>query len=116
MSSMSASAILRVARERAGMTLRELATVAGTSHTTLSAYEQRRTTPTTDTAERIVRAAGFNIDTTLSVHLPFDGESRGIELMQALELAALFPARHSPTVLFPRFPTNPASGSRRSAQ
>jgi transcriptional regulator with XRE-family HTH domain len=81
------------------MTLRELAARAGTSHSTLSAYEQGAKVPSVDTLARILRAAGFALDLEL-VPRP----DRGRELERVLELAAHFPARHSPTLDYPRFP------------
>ena len=47
-------------RRDAGLTLRELGARAGTSHSTLSAYESGRVDPSTATFDRIVRAAGFS--------------------------------------------------------
>jgi transcriptional regulator with XRE-family HTH domain len=97
---MTASQALRDARHRAGLTLRELAARAGTSHSTLSAYEAGDKVPTVGTLERILRAAGFAVDLTL-VPRPTD---RGRELEAVLELAGHFPARHAPTLDLPRFP------------
>jgi transcriptional regulator with XRE-family HTH domain len=55
---MEAATVLRRARRRSRLTLRELAGRAGTSHATLSAYEAGRKVPTVATLDRIVRAAG----------------------------------------------------------
>jgi transcriptional regulator with XRE-family HTH domain len=100
---MSAARALREARRRAGLTLRELADRAETSHSTLSAYESGRKVPTVGTLERILRAAGFALDLELTPRPP----DRGRELAAVLELAGHFPARHADTLEFPRFP--PAS-------
>jgi transcriptional regulator with XRE-family HTH domain len=51
--------ILEVARRKAGLTQLELSSRASTSRPTLSAYESGRKSPTLDTAERILRVAGF---------------------------------------------------------
>jgi transcriptional regulator with XRE-family HTH domain len=51
--------ILEEARRKAGLTQRELSSRAATSRPTLSAYESGRKSPTLDTAERILRVAGF---------------------------------------------------------
>src|SRR6185436_5861983 len=101
---MDAAATLRAARRRAGLSLRELARRAGTSHSTLSAYETGRKVPTVETLDRIVRAAGFvaGVDLEPDVGGP-DRGARGRELVEVLELAALFPARHAATLDFPRF-------------
>jgi transcriptional regulator with XRE-family HTH domain len=100
----NASAELRSARLRAGLTLRELARRAGTSHATLAAYEHGRKTPTVATFDRIVRAAGFQPGVELTKCVGgADPADRGRELVQVLELAARFPARHNRTLRFPRF-------------
>jgi transcriptional regulator with XRE-family HTH domain len=96
---MTAARLLREARGRSGLGLRELAARAGTSHSTLSAYENGAKTPSVATLERILRAAGFALDVDL-VRRP----DRGRELERVLELAGQFPARHSPTLEFPPFP------------
>jgi transcriptional regulator with XRE-family HTH domain len=106
---MGAAMTVRQARQRAGMSLRELAARAGTSHATLSAYENGAKTPSVKTLERIVRAAGFALDLELVPRVDGDEPAdRGQELEAVLALAALFPARHAATLPFPRFPEAPA--------
>ncbi len=103
---------LRRARAYAGLSLRVLAERAGTSHATLAAYESGRVVPRVDTLDRILRAAGFATDIDL-VWRPdssrVEREAKGEELLQALELAAMFPARHSRRLSFPPFPRQPAA-------
>jgi transcriptional regulator with XRE-family HTH domain len=100
----NAASILRSARSASGLGLRELARRAGTSHATLHAYEHGSKVPTVDTLDRIVRAAGFVVAGAL---LPTvggaDRAARGEELREVLDLAAMFPARHAPTLQAPRF-------------
>ncbi len=96
---MTAGRLLREARRRARLSLRELAARAGTSHSTLSAYETGAKNPSVATLERLLRAAGFALDLEL-VPRP----DRGRELERVLELAGHFPARHDPDLTFPRFP------------
>ncbi len=48
---------LRAQREHSGLTLRELAALAGTSASRLSAYENARVSPTTDVVARLEHAA-----------------------------------------------------------
>src|ERR1700687_4069014 len=105
---MDAAATVRLARGRAGLSLRQLARTAGTSHSTLSAYESGAKVPAVATLARIVRAAGFALDLDLSpvVGGP-DRAARGAELVDALELAAVFPARHERSLSYPRFGTSP---------
>lgn len=105
---MDAATTLRRARTTAGLSLRVLAERAGTSHATLAAYEAGRVTPRVDTLDRILRAAGFASDiATSNVPDATDDERRakGRELLQALDLAAHFPARHRATIAAPPFPT-----------
>lgn len=101
---MDASTLLISARAQAGLTLRELAELAGTSHSTLSAYETGRKSPNIATLNRILGAAGFAADVQL--HRRNRGTSdlsRGEELVAVLELAAEFPARHAQTLQMPVF-------------
>jgi transcriptional regulator with XRE-family HTH domain len=100
---MDAATTIRTARRRAGLTLRALAARAGTSHSTIAAYESGSKVPTTATFERIVRAAGFAMDTTLHRRIEAGGLARGDELVAVLELAAQFPARHQPSLDYPVF-------------
>jgi transcriptional regulator with XRE-family HTH domain len=103
---MEARRLIRTARQRSGLTLRQLAARAGTSHSTLAAYESGRTTPNADTLERVLRAAGFAVDVVLCPRVDGpdgDRSAKGDELIEALELAEMFPARHEPTLSFPRF-------------
>ena len=106
MCEMDAARLIRVARRRAGLSLRELARRAHTSHSTLAAYEQGRKTPNVDTLDRILTACGFRVGVTLEVRpadVAVDPVARGRELVEVLELAEMFPARHSPTLTAPKF-------------
>ena len=94
--------MLRSARSRAGWSLRALAGRAGTSHSTLAAYEAARVDPTVDTLDRVVAAAGFAVVAELVPLVDPDGE-RGAELEAVLRLAAQFPTRHAPTLEAPVF-------------
>lgn len=61
--------MLTQARVAAGLSQAALASRAGTSRPTLSAYENGRTSPTLQTAARILTAAGFNL--TITPHVQF---------------------------------------------
>ncbi len=63
---MLAQWIIREARSRAGLGLRELARRAGTSHATLARYERGEVDPTMGTLERIVAACGFELRVLLA--------------------------------------------------
>jgi transcriptional regulator with XRE-family HTH domain len=56
-----ASELLEQARSTAGLTQEELARKAGTSRTTLSAYEHGRKSPTVATAARLLSEAGYEL-------------------------------------------------------
>lgn len=101
---MEISELIRVARQRGGWTLRQLARRAGTSHSTLAAYESGRVHPTVNTLERVLDAAGFEARSELRPRpTASDGGDRGEELLRVLELAAMFPVRHEPTIQMPPF-------------
>lgn len=104
---MDAGVIIRSARLEAGLSLRDLAARAATSHATIAAYESGRSSPNVMTFDRIVRACGLAIEPTLAPRVdatPDERAGRGRELLDALELAAMFPTRHEPTLTAPRFP------------
>ena len=103
---MYAADVIKTARSRAGLTLRELGERAQTSHSTLSAYESGRTTPNVDTLDRVLRAAGFAADVDLQPRIGGGRDervARGQELIDVLALAEMFPARHDRALAFPRF-------------
>jgi transcriptional regulator with XRE-family HTH domain len=96
--------LLESARQRAGLSLRETARRAGTSHATLKAYETGAKTPSVATLLRILDACGFAVDFELSPRIRWqDGIYRGDELEQVLRLAGQFPARVSRYMDYPRF-------------
>lgn len=102
---MTAATVLRAARRRSGLGLRELARRAGTSHATLHAYEQGDKEPRVDTLTRIARAAGFALELDLAGRPDPEDQrvAKGEELHQALLLAGAFPARHAPELRAPVF-------------
>jgi transcriptional regulator with XRE-family HTH domain len=102
-----AARTLRRARLDAGLSLRALAGRAGTSHATLAAYEAGRQVPRVDTLDRILRAAGYATDIDVAPRpdaTDAERRAKGDELRQALDLAAMFPARHARRLRFPQFP------------
>lgn len=104
---MDAAKTLRRARLDAGLSLRALADRADTSHATLAAYEAGRAVPRVDTLDRILRAAGYatDIDVTRRADATeAERRAKGEELRQALELAAMFPARHASRLRFTPLP------------
>ena len=99
---MDAALLLRRARTRGGFSLRALAARAETSHSALAAYEAGRVTPTVDTFERILGAAGFDVSVSMTRRVASDVE-RSRELIDVLELAARFPTRHGRAIEYPEF-------------
>jgi transcriptional regulator with XRE-family HTH domain len=97
-----ASALVVEARLRSGLSRRELARRAGTSAATLAAYEAGRITPSVDTLDRLIDAAGF--DATVALTARCSGLHRGEELAEVLHLAEQFPARHASDIAVPAFP------------
>ena len=96
--------VLRVARLRAGLSLRAAAGRAGTSHATLAAYEQGRKSPTVATLLRVLGSYGFSVDIELCPRIRgTEAYPRGKELVDVLDLAEEFPARHAKTLRYPRF-------------
>lgn len=60
--------LLRAARERAGLTQRELAERAGVAQSVVSAYESGRRQPALPTLARLVEASGHDLQLTLAPH------------------------------------------------
>jgi len=103
---MDAASLLRRARLESGLSLRELAAAAGTSHATLVAYEAGAKVPRVDTLDRILRAAGWAPSVHLSRRADATDDDRlakGEELVAVLDLAAQFPARHARRLRAPVF-------------
>jgi transcriptional regulator with XRE-family HTH domain len=99
--------VLRQARRGAGLSLRELAVLAGTSHATLSAYEQGRKMPSAATFLRIIEASNFDLEFGLSPRIRYaDGMARGDELAAVLVLAGEFPVSAAATLDLPIFPNS----------
>lgn len=96
---------LQEARLASGLSLRELARRAGTSHATLLAYENAKKVPAITTWLRVMEAAGLAVDLVSSRRIrERDGIDRGEELATALRLAEKFPARLPRHLEAPRFP------------
>lgn len=101
---MDASTLLRQARRESGLSLRAMAERAGTSHSTLAAYEAGRKKPSLTTLERLLRAAGFDLGVELRPRVGGpDPAARGRELAEVLTLAEQFPARHARRLRYPVF-------------
>lgn len=101
---MNAGTLIRDARHRSALSLRDLGRAAGTSHSAIAAYESGRKEPSFETLTRILRAAGYEMHADVRPAMGgADAAARGRELVEVLELAALFPARHDRYLQAPVF-------------
>jgi transcriptional regulator with XRE-family HTH domain len=73
------SALLQLARLKAGMSQRALAERAGVPVTMISAYERDQRQPTLATLLRLLRAAGFDLRLHLAAYDPHDEIPAGLE-------------------------------------
>ncbi|MGQ0623045.1 MAG: helix-turn-helix domain-containing protein [Sporichthyaceae bacterium] len=91
-------------RREVGLSLRELARRAGTSHSSLSAYEAGTKNPSVATLERIIKAAGFELAIGVrpirGPEQPFP-DDRGLILRDLLRLGDHYPLERSATLDFP---------------
>ena len=100
--------LLRQAWQDSGLSLRQLARQANTSHATLNAYMKGSKSPSAGTLERIISACGFDMDISLRRRVRFsNGVPRGEELAEVLTLAEQFPVRQNKTQTLPIFPQRP---------
>lgn len=100
---MDAGRIIQVARERSGLSKRELARRAGTSPAAIVKYESGATSPTVDTLNRILRVAGWEIEVQVA-QVSQQLVERGVmmhELLGIVDLVEIRPA--NPSLEFPRF-------------
>lgn len=67
-----AAAILKEARERAGLSQRELARRAGTAQSVVARIELGRTSPSLSTLDRLLAAAGFELHAGLELRAVAD--------------------------------------------
>jgi transcriptional regulator with XRE-family HTH domain len=94
-----AGAIIRSARLHAGLSLRELARRARTSHATLSRYEDGTIEPSMSVVERVVDACGLEMRVLLTEPGLEDREVAASLLGQAAEPAPVPDAPPPPSVL-----------------
>ncbi len=102
---MDAPSILADVRRRSGLTTRQLARRAGTSHSAVTGYERGWRVPSAGTLLRLVAACGFDLEVEVHARGPVeDRPRRGRELIEVLELAEQFPAAHGEAISG-RFPS-----------
>jgi transcriptional regulator with XRE-family HTH domain len=97
---MEARVIIRSARKQAGLSLREAARRAGTSASTLAAYESGKSVPSVATLERVVHAVGGRLEVNLRPML-IDEHSRAMAMERLLKFADQLPLRRSGPLRYP---------------
>ena len=103
---------LRRARLDAGLSLRALASRAGTSHATLKHYESARKVPSVVNFMKLLECCDVAVDFSLSPRQRGDADyPRGEELVEVLELAEQFPVQLDRHLSYPKFgsPCKPGS-------
>ena len=99
-----AGTVLRSAWHDSGLSLRQLARQAKTSHATLNAYITGSKSPSTATLERVIAACGYSLDVSLRPRVRFsNGVPRGEELAAILALTEQLQVRHSKELDAPIF-------------
>jgi transcriptional regulator with XRE-family HTH domain len=93
--------LLVAARRAAGLSQQELARRAGTSRTTLSAYEHGARSPTLDTAQRLLAAAGAEFQVVPRIEFTAHTTSRGRVVVVPSRLPRLGVAEAFATVTLP---------------
>ena len=96
---MEASLILKTARQRAGLSVRATARLAGTSASTLSAYEAGTSIPSFSTLNRIISATGNRL--IVSLHKQSFDETRITEIEQLLRFADQVPRQRPGSLHYP---------------
>ena len=97
---MDAGSLIRSARERSGLSRRELARRAGTSASTLAAYEADRSAPSVATLERVLAAAGSRLEVSLRP-AALDEEGRAAEIERLLTFADEVPLNRTGPLRYP---------------
>ena len=104
---MTPAELIRVVRQRRGLTQAELAERAGTSQPVVSAYEHGRRDPSFATLAKLIDAGGevLRIDAALPMRdlpLPRDENEHGRRLLDVLSLADAVPTRRRGELRGPR--------------
>jgi transcriptional regulator with XRE-family HTH domain len=104
---MDAARLVRLARQRRGLSQAALADRAGTSQPVISAYEHGRRDPTTGTLRRLVAASGERLELRLApsdadLPPPADLHEHGTRLVDVLLLADAVGHRPRSPLSFPR--------------
>lgn len=98
---MADAQMVRQIREAAGLTQNELAARAGTSRSTISAYENGRKSPTVDTLQRLAHVAGVVLRVERGATFRSVPGRNGRPVLVPDVLPRLEPARALATVVLP---------------
>ena len=98
---MAGAELLAWVRRAAGLSQDELARKAGTSRTAVSAYEHGRKSPSLDTVDRLVSAAGYQLDARPRVEFVTVPGARGRVVLVPTRLPQLAAAQALATVELP---------------
>jgi len=85
MSKLNPSHLLHEARQKAGLTQRELAKRAGTAQSVIARIELGKTAPSTTTLNSILAAAGFELQSELVIK-PIEGSHMLEDINRILQL------------------------------
>jgi transcriptional regulator with XRE-family HTH domain len=100
---MDAAQVIRAAREKSGLSKRELARRAGTSPAAIVKYESRQSSPTVDTLNRILLVAGWEVEVHLAP-VSHDAVQRGEMMADLLRIVDMVEIRPADAYMnFPRF-------------
>jgi len=100
---MDAALLIQEARRRSGLSRRKLAQQAGTSASTLSAYESGASVPSVSTLERLLRAAGYEAVVTLRPAPPADERELAEKIELLFAFADALPRRQRGPLKYPVF-------------
>src|SRR5687768_15148209 len=99
---MEIATLLRRARQRAGLSQRELAARAQTSAAAVCLYEQGERSPRVDTLSRLLSAMGATLELDVALTPSrIDVQANARTLEQLLELADHLPRRSSKRMRYP---------------
>jgi uncharacterized protein len=110
------TALLRYAREQAGLSQSALAKRAGTSQATLSAYESGAKQPTLDTFARLIAVTGSTLEVKSASRPPVVVPTRNQlgqvakTLPEVIALAEALPHRHERALAYPPLSSRPGHG------
>ena len=95
--------LLQEARRRSGLSRRKLAQCGGTSASTLAAYESGTSVPAVSTLDRLLRAAGFEVEVNLRKASPNDEQELTEKIEALFSFVDALPRRQRGPLTYPKF-------------